>query len=62
MRQQREACELSQTQLGEKLSVSFQQVQKYERGTNRLSASAMWAACQALEVEPNYFFEGLSHD
>jgi transcriptional regulator with XRE-family HTH domain len=61
MKQRREACELSQTQLGEKLGVSFQQVQKYERGTNRLSASMMWAACSALDCDPSYFFDGLDH-
>ena len=50
---------LSQTEIAEKLGVSFQQVQKYEKGTNRISASKLYKISQILNVQPNYFFEGL---
>lgn len=50
---------LSQTGLADKLGITFQQVQKYESGANRISGSRLWEACNALDVEPNYFFHGL---
>ncbi len=43
---------MSQTQLGEKLGITFQQVQKYERGVNRVSASMLVKAADALQVPP----------
>jgi transcriptional regulator with XRE-family HTH domain len=43
---------LSQTALADALGVSFQQIQKYERGTNRISASMLVRAAKALDVEP----------
>jgi len=49
---------LSQTTLGDKLGVSFQQVQKYERGANRISASRLHDLARALSVQPEFFFEG----
>ena len=48
----RKAQGLSQTQLGEALGVTFQQVQKYEKGTNRVSVSALIGICRALGVGP----------
>lgn len=51
---------MSQDHLGEKLGVTFQQVQKYERGANRVSASRLWSMAEALEVPIEYFFEGLT--
>lgn len=51
---------MSQDHLGEKLGVTFQQVQKYERGANRVGASRLWGMSEALEVPIEYFFEGLS--
>ncbi len=36
--------------------MTFQQIQKYEHGMNRLSGSRIWDLCQVLGVEPNYFF------
>ena len=45
--------------LGRKLDVTFQQVQKYENGANRISASKLFMIATALGVEPGYFFEGL---
>jgi transcriptional regulator with XRE-family HTH domain len=50
---------LTQAALGEALGVRFQQIQKYESGANRISASRLWRFCQALEVPAAYFFEGL---
>ena len=50
---------MSQSELGEKLGVTFQQVQKYERGTNRLGASRLFLAGKVLGVPVSYFFEGL---
>jgi transcriptional regulator with XRE-family HTH domain len=44
----------SQQQLATVLEVSFQQIQKYEAGTNRVSASRVLEICRALEVEPNF--------
>ncbi len=51
---------LSQDKLGEKLGVTFQQVQKYERGANRVSASRLWGMADILNVPVQYFFEGLA--
>jgi transcriptional regulator with XRE-family HTH domain len=57
---------MNQGALAKAIRVTFQQVQKYERGANRLSASRLYAACGVLRVEPGYFFEALevpaSHD
>jgi len=47
---------LSQTELGDAMSVSFQQIQKYERGTNRISASMLTRAGKALGVPVADFF------
>jgi len=51
---------MPQKELARKLGISFQQVQKYESGANRASASKLWEVCCILDVEPGYFFEGLS--
>jgi transcriptional regulator with XRE-family HTH domain len=58
----RERRKMSQTALGEKIGVSFQQVQKYERGTNRISASALFQIARALDVVPSDFFEGIQKE
>lgn len=47
---------LSQVALSELIGVTFQQIQKYERGTNRIAASRIWDIAQALQVEVSYFF------
>ena len=49
---------MSQGKLGEKLGVSFQQVQKYENGKNRISASTLFLVSQVLGVDFSYFIEG----
>ena len=60
MRARRELRGIPQKELARQLGLSFQQVQKYESGANRISASKMWQLCEALDVLPGYFFEGLS--
>lgn len=62
LRARRRELKLSQEALGTAIGVSFQQVQKYERGVNRLSGSMIWGAAKALRVEPGYFFEGAPRD
>ncbi len=59
MRQQRELCGLTQVELARQLGLSFQQVQKYETGANRISSSRMWQVCKVLDMTPEHFFEGL---
>jgi transcriptional regulator with XRE-family HTH domain len=49
---------LSQTDLGQKLGVAFQQVQKYEKGTNRIGASRLQQISHILQVPVAFFFEG----
>lgn len=53
---------LTQEQLAKAIGVSFQQVQKYERGLNRLSASRLFDVCQALGVPITYFYEDVPED
>lgn len=60
VRMRRAELKVSQQTLAEQLDVSFQQVQKYERGSNRVSASKLFEISRALEVPISYFFEGLS--
>ena len=50
---------MSQENLSGKLGVTFQQVQKYEKGLNRISASRLFELAQALAVPVGYFYEGL---
>jgi transcriptional regulator with XRE-family HTH domain len=47
---------LSQEKLGDKLGITFQQIQKYEKGTNRVGASRLQAMATALDVPISYFF------
>ena len=51
---------MTQVQLGAAVGVRFQQIQKYETGTNRVSASRLWKIAGTLGVPVTYFFEGLS--
>lgn len=53
---------MTQQQLGDKVGIKFQQVQKYETGMNRISASRLWDIAHALDVPIAYFFEGLETD
>jgi len=57
VRLRRTMAKLSQTELGEALGVTFQQVQKYEKGTNRIGASRMQRIAETLNVPVSFFFE-----
>ena len=57
MRDRRIALGLTQEELGQKLGVSFQQVQKYENGSNRVSAARLFEICEALDVSLASMFE-----
>lgn len=59
MRQRRQELGMTQTTLGDTVDVTFQQIQKYERGANRISASRLYAFAKALRVPVSYFFEGV---
>jgi transcriptional regulator with XRE-family HTH domain len=59
LRQLRKSIKLSQSALAEQLGLTFQQVQKYERGTNRISASKLHEAAMVLNVPIAAFFDGL---
>lgn len=50
---------VSQQKLGELLGLTFQQIQKYERGANRVGASRLWDLARVLDVPISYFFEGM---
>lgn len=56
---QRMLIGMSQEKLGEALGLTFQQVQKYEKGTNRIGASRLYEIGAVLGVPIEYFFEGL---
>ncbi len=58
IRERRILLGLSQEKLAESIGVTFQQVQKYERGTNRVSASRLERVSKALDVPVSFFFEG----
>lgn len=62
MRLRRTMLGKSQDQMARALGVSFQQVQKYERGTNRISASRLFDVSRFLSVPVGYFFEDLTRD
>jgi len=50
---------ISQERLAESIGLTFQQVQKYERAANRVSASKLWEMSRALSTNISYFYEGL---
>jgi transcriptional regulator with XRE-family HTH domain len=59
VRLRRKELKISQERLAEALGLTFQQVQKYERGTNRISASKLYEIARFLQVPIGWFFEGL---
>lgn len=59
LRQGREHRGISQEKLGNVAGITFQQVQKYERGINRISASKLYEFAEALGVNVAFFFEGM---
>ena len=60
VRLRRKELKISQEKLAETLGLTFQQVQKYERGANRISASKLYEIARTLRVPMAWFFEGLS--
>lgn len=60
LRQRRIALGISQEQLGTELGLTFQQIQKYEKGQNRISAGRLYKLSMILSVSVEYFFEGLA--
>lgn len=60
IRMRRKLLGVSQEKLAEQLGLTFQQVQKYERGANRVSASKLYEIAKALQTSVAYFFDGLA--
>ena len=59
LKARRVGLRISQSDIGKKLGVTFQQIQKYENGSNRVGASNLFRLADALEVPVSYFFEDL---
>jgi len=59
IRARRTAVDMSQSELGKALGITFQQVQKYESGTNRVGAGRLYDIAKLLGVPVSYFYEGL---
>ena len=57
LRQRRTLIGMSQTKLGEEVGLTFQQIQKYERGANRIGASRLYQLSNVLDIPVSYFFE-----
>lgn len=62
IRLRRKLLGMSQQHLAERLGLTFQQVQKYERGVNRVSASKLYETAQVLQAPVTHFFEGLDDE
>ncbi len=61
LRQARVAAGLTQTELGVRLGISFQQIQKYEKGRNRIGGGRLYKIARLLGVKITYFFDGVEH-
>ncbi len=59
MRQRRWLVGMTQQQLGSRVGIKFQQIQKYEAAINRISASRMWDIASSMAVPVSFFFKGL---
>src|SRR4051794_41807844 len=57
LKRRRTLLGVSQERLGELLGVSYQQIQKYERGTNRIGSSRLYDICRLLDVPAGYFLD-----
>ena len=57
--EKRLALGYNQSDLGRALGLTFQQIQKYEKGANRISAARLWQLAEALESPVSYFYDGL---
>ncbi len=62
IRRRRILMGLTQDQLGESLGISYQQIQKYETGANRVSAGRLYLIASRLEVSPGWFFDPVKSD
>ncbi|ASM71460.1 MULTISPECIES: helix-turn-helix domain-containing protein [Roseobacteraceae] len=62
IRQRRWLVGMTQQKLAEMVGIKFQQIQKYETGANRVSASRLWDIGEAMGVNVSFFFEGLDGD
>ena len=62
IRHQRWMVGMTQQQLAEKVGIKFQQVQNYETGMNRVSASRLWEIAENLSVTIGFFFDGMDGD
>lgn len=62
MRARREALGISQGRLGRQLGLTFSQIQKYEKGANRIGAGRLYQIAGILGVTPSYLYEGLGDD
>lgn len=60
VRMRRKMLDLSQDQLADAIGLTFQQVQKYERGANRISSSKLYEIAKTLQVPVSFFFDGLA--
>jgi transcriptional regulator with XRE-family HTH domain len=60
IRLRRQLMKMSQEKLGDELGITFQQIQKYERGANRVGASRLYRLSRVLDVPVQFFFEGLN--
>ena len=61
LRQARVAAGLTQTELGVRLGISFQQIQKYEKGRNRIGGGRLYKMARILGVKITYFYDGVDH-
>lgn len=62
IKKRRKEMSISQEKLGEMMGVSYQQIQKYENGTNRVSADMLRNIASALNIDVSYFYEKPTHD
>jgi transcriptional regulator with XRE-family HTH domain len=62
LRLKRTLSGFSQERLGDRVGLTFQQIQKYEKGSNRISASRMFQFARVLDVAPAWFFEGIEDE
>lgn len=60
LRHRRWMVAMTQQQLAEQVGIKFQQIQKYETGMNRVSASRLWDISEVLDVPVSFFFEGIN--
>jgi transcriptional regulator with XRE-family HTH domain len=62
VRFKRKVLGLTQSDLAEKVEITFQQIQKYEKGENRISASMLYQIAQSLNTSVSFFFEGYAEN